>query len=70
MERPIGVVLGIVLTVVGMIAAGAIMWTQFSTAQGQIEDVNPYAGITNTVVCAAAGGTWTATAAVGSQCDD
>ena len=47
MERPIGVVLGIVLTVVGMIAAGAIMWTQFSTAQGQIENVNPYAGITN-----------------------
>ena len=67
MDRPIGIVLSIVLTVVGMIAAGAIMWTTFGGAQQQLEDVNPYSGITVEAVCTAAGGTWDGTA-TGDKC--
>ena len=68
MDKPIALVLSIVLAVLGMIAVGVIMWGQISAAQEDIEDVNPYAGITNTAVCAAAGGTWTAANAAGKQC--
>lgn len=70
MDKPIGAVLSIVLVVVGMIAVGYLMWGQIQAGQEQIEDVNPYAGITSTAVCTAAGGTWTAGNAVGSQCHD
>ena len=70
MDKPIGIVLSIVLTVVGMIAAGYIMWSGIEDGQQQVEDVNPYAGITVEAVCAAAGGTWTAANAVGTQCHD
>ena len=69
MDKPIALVLSIVLAVVGMIAVGFIMWGQIQDAQQQIEDVNPYAGITVEAVCTAAGGTWTAANAVGSQCE-
>jgi len=70
MDRSVGVVLGIVVTVLSMIAAAAIMWGTFEDGQQQIEDVNPYAGITVQAVCTAAGGTWTAGNAVGAQCHD
>ena len=51
MDKPIALVLSIVLVVAGMIAVGVIMWGQISSAQEDIEDVNPYAGITSEVVC-------------------
>ena len=71
MDRPVAIVLSIVAAVVGMIAAIAIMWGQIGAGQENIEDVNPYAGITVQAVCTAAGGTWTAstTASNPHQCN-
>ena len=67
MDKPISLVLSIALAVAGMIAVGCIMWTQITNAQEDIEDINPYSGITTKAVCDAAGGTWTA-AATGDKC--
>ena len=61
MDKPVALVLSIVLAVAAMAAVGFIMWTQISSAQQDIEDVNPYQGITVESVCKAAGGTWNAT---------
>lgn len=71
MDRPVAIVLSIVAAVVGMIAAIAIMWGGIGDAQQDVENVNPYAGITVQAVCTAAGGTWTAstTASNPHQCN-
>ena len=50
MDKPISLVLSIALAVAGMIAVGFIMWTQITNAQEDIEDVNPYSGITTKAV--------------------
>ena len=67
MDKPISLVLSIALAVAGMIAVGFIMWTQITNAQGDIENFNPFSGITTQVVCNAAGGTWDASA-TGDKC--
>ena len=61
MDSPIAKAISIVLVVAAMAVVGVLMWTQLSAAQEDIEDINPYKGITNQTVCEAAGGTWTAT---------
>lgn len=60
MDKPIALAISVVLVVAAMATVGAIMWTQITNAQEDIDDLNPYAGITNQTVCEAAGGTWDA----------
>ena len=60
MDSPIAKAISIVLVVAAMAVVGVLMWTQLTAAQEDIEDINPYKGITNQTVCEAAGGTWTA----------
>ena len=60
MDSPIAKAISIVLVVAAMAVVGVLMWTQLTAAQEDIDDINPYKGITNATVCAAAGGTWTA----------
>ena len=58
MDSPIAKAISIVLVVAAMAVVGVLMWTQLTAAQEDIEDINPYKGITNQTVCEAAGGTW------------
>ncbi|MCY4368210.1 MAG: hypothetical protein OXF41_02055 [bacterium] len=67
MDKPIALAISVVLVVAAMAAVGAIMWTQITNAQEDIDDLNPYGGITNETVCEAAGGTWDGT---GKKCDE
>lgn len=60
MDKPIALAISVVLVVAAMAAVGAIMWTQITSAQEDIDDLNPYGGITNETVCEAAGGDWDA----------
>lgn len=58
MDKPIALAISVVLVVAAMAAVGAIMWAQITNAQEDIDDLNPYRGISNQTVCEAAGGTW------------
>lgn len=62
MSGTIGRLIAIAVTLAGLAAATAIMWTQLNSAQSDIDsiDTNQRDQITSQVVCEAAGGTWTA----------
>lgn len=62
MDKPIALAISLVLVVAAMAAVGAIMWAQITGAQEDIQDINPYGGISNQAVCEAAGGRWDSTA--------
>ncbi len=67
MDKPIALAISVVLVVAAMAAVGAIMWAQITNAQEDIDDLNPYRGISNQTVCEAAGGAWDGTK---KQCNE
>ena len=64
MSGTIGRLIAIAVTLAGIAAAAAIMWTQLNSAQSDIDsiDTNQHSQITSQVVCEAAGGNWASNA--------